>query len=360
MPSKLFFTPGPAQLYFTAESHIKDGLRKDVASISHRSTEFKFIFELAVDNLKQVLNLPEGYHICFTSSATEIWERIAQSLVLQQSHHFINGSFAEKFETIVQQCNKKTESTNEGFGAPFIDLGVSPHSDLISVTYNETSCGFQFTQEQLKKLRDDFPEKLIALDIVSAAPATAIDLSLVDTAYFSVQKCFGLPAGLGVWIYNDRCLKRAEEVKSQNISTGSYHSLLELHSSASKNQTPATPNVLGIYTLAKVAGDMIQKGLSMMHRDTLYKSAILYQMADQLNWMKPLISEKANRSKTVCVFELEENNDRLMNQMEAHRISLGKGYGPFSKQHIRIANFPTHSKEQMEQLVDLISASSPK
>jgi phosphoserine aminotransferase len=36
-------------------------------------------------------------------------------------------------------------------------------------------------------------------------------------------------------------------------------------------------------------------------------------------------------------------------------IMVGTGYGPYKAQQVRIANFPTHSKEQVEMLVDLIA-----
>ena len=35
---------------------------------------------------------------------------------------------------------------------------------------------------------------------------------MIDTAFFSVQKAFGLPAGLGVWIANEKCLEKAKRL----------------------------------------------------------------------------------------------------------------------------------------------------
>ena len=67
--------------------------------------------------------------------------------------------------------------------------------------------------------------RIIALDLVSSVPATPIDLSLVDTAYFSVQKCFGLPAGMGVWIVGPKCFEVSKVKEYMNEIVGSYHSL---------------------------------------------------------------------------------------------------------------------------------------
>ena len=82
---QIFFTPGPSELFFTVEEHIKSGLRKNIFSISHRSSEFKIIYESCVNNLKELINIPDGYHVSFLSSANEIWERLIQNLVLQDS-----------------------------------------------------------------------------------------------------------------------------------------------------------------------------------------------------------------------------------------------------------------------------------
>ena len=48
----MFFTPGPSELFFTVEDHIKNGFKKNIYSISHRSTEFKKIYEECTSNLK--------------------------------------------------------------------------------------------------------------------------------------------------------------------------------------------------------------------------------------------------------------------------------------------------------------------
>ena len=93
----MFFTPGPSELFFTVEDHIKNGFKKNIYSISHRSTEFKKIYEECTSNLKSFLDLPDDYHIAFLSSANEIWERIIQNLIEEESGHCINGAFSKKF-----------------------------------------------------------------------------------------------------------------------------------------------------------------------------------------------------------------------------------------------------------------------
>ena len=90
----IFFTPGPSELFFTVEDHIKNGFKNNIYSISHRSSEFKIIYEECINRLKSFLRIPQGYHIAFLSSANEIWERIIQNLIEEESGHCINGAFS--------------------------------------------------------------------------------------------------------------------------------------------------------------------------------------------------------------------------------------------------------------------------
>ena len=209
MSNQIFFTPGPAQIFYSYEQHLRNALKEDIPSISHRSKEFQNIFQETVENLKTLLNIPSENHLFFTSSATEIWERIAQNLIIDTSHHFINGSFSKRFHDITKAYQLNSTATEVGFGESF-DLRVPSNTELIAITQNETSIGYNFPEEEIKTILDTKPkDAIVAVDVVSCAPAVALNYSSIDTAYFSVQKSFGLPAGLGVWIMNDKCIEKA-------------------------------------------------------------------------------------------------------------------------------------------------------
>lgn len=354
MSQNIFFTPGPSQLYFTVSDHLKNALKEDVPSISHRGKAFEKIFAEARENLTQLLQIPDGYDMYFISSANEIWERIIQNLVRSSSCHFVNGDFAKKFFDFTRDYQKQSGINLQPDGGTFEDLTVPAGSELISITLNETSCGFAFEPERVYQLRNNHPDKLIAVDGVSAFPCVSFDFSKIDTAYFSVQKAFGLPAGLGVWIVNERCYEKADSLSKEGVVTGSYHALSALRKNGVKNQTPETPNVLGIYLLAKVAGDLLFRSARTIQNETAYKSAILYQAIEESNSLSPFIQSKQNRSKTVVVAECNEGNTRLLEEAASRDWIIGKGYGNFKTSHIRIANFPAHSKELMEQLADFL------
>ena len=43
---------------------------------------------------------------------------------------------------------------------------------------------------------------------------------------------------------------------------------------------------------------------------------------------------------------------KVIEQLAKKGLIIGSGYGKYANEHIRIANFPTHSKEQIEMLAD--------
>ncbi len=354
MGKHIYFTPGPSQLYHTYDYHLKKALNEELGSISHRSGSFQKIYEATEEALKELLDIPDDFRVLFLSSATDIWERIIQNLVAERSHHFVNGAFSKRFYEFAIGLNKQSTQELADPGKEFDSFEVPQGTELIGVTQNETSTGYAFDPNRLKLIREQNPNALISLDVVSSIPAVPTPFDLIDTTYFSVQKSFGMPAGLGVWIINQKAIDRAITLENEG-ATGTYRKLSTLIKSAKKHQTPETPNVVAIYILGKIAEDMITRGVKMVRNETVYKSTILYQTLESSSLFSPFVTEKQNRSKTVIVTETPDQS-RILEDLEKKKIILGKGYGTFKNDHLRIANFPAHSKEQVEMLCDLLAA----
>lgn len=354
MKAGINFTPGPSQLYFTVEDHMRQAFRDGIPSLSHRTKTFEGIYQHTVEGIKQILGIPDHFHIVFTSSATEIWERIVQNLVEEKSHHFVNGAFSQRFYEIALQLNRKPTKTEVPEGEGFKSI-ENKHTELIALTHNETSTGVMLPMEFIHSFRESQPEALITVDAVSSLPYPLFDFTKIDSLYFSVQKGFGLPAGLGVWILNNACVTKAEHIQAKGTSIGTYHSIPSLVTHAKKNQTPETPNVLGIYLLGKVIEDMLRRGIDMIRKETEYKAAILYHALQQHELIKPFVQEKTFQSKTVIVADTGSHTEKIKSFLEAHGLSPGDGYGKAKASQLRFANFPAHSKEQFELLVDTLA-----
>ena len=349
------FTPGPSQLFYTVPDHAKKAFKEGIASLSHRSKAFEAIFQKATEGLKELLSIPSDYHIFFTGSATEIWEKSIQNLVENSSTHLVNGAFSNRYYEIALQLGKKSQKIEAPLGQNFSSLSIPTYdTELIALTQNETSTGVSLTSDFILQVREKNPTALIVLDAVSSLPYPSIDYTKVDSVFFSVQKGFGMPAGLGVWIVNPRCIEKAEKLLAKGISIGSYHNLPTLLLNAKKNQTSETPNVLGIYLLSCVVEDFLRIGIKKIRQETEYKAAILYQALSSHTLMKPFVQDVSAQSKTVIVADCGEHAARISSYLSSHGFNPGDGYGEKKKSQLRFANFPAHSKELYEQLVDLL------
>lgn len=353
MSNKIYFTPGPAQLFYSFQDHFKAAVSKDIPSISHRSSAFIKVMEASNEALAELLNLPESYHIFFLNSANEAWDRIIQNLVIDSSHHFVNGSFSSKFHDFALLHGMKSSKTQAQDGQSYSSFEIPDEAELIGITKNETSVGHSFTEDEIKNIREQNPDKLIALDVVSASPSLPVNFNHVDTAYLSVQKAFGMPAGLGVWIANERCIEKSIK-KSEETSIGSYRTLSNLKKFGLKNQTPETPNMLYIYIIGKIAEDILKYGVKRMQNDTIYKATLLNQLVDDHSSLSHFVESKEHRSKSTIVAKASDAPS-MIEKMGKIGMILGTGYGPYKQEHIRIANFPTHSKESIELLCDQLS-----
>ena len=347
-----FFTPGPAQLFPSFEKHLQTFVTEQLGSISHRSQQYRDLHKFTVDQLRVLLNVPETHAILFLGSASEIWERILFSCVELESFHLVNGSFSKKFYDYSNALNKYAHKfekpMGEGFSASEIE--VPEYAELICTTHNETSSGVQMSVPEIHKLKQRYPDKLVAVDMVSSAPYPDLDFKLIDTAFFSVQKAFGLPAGLGVWIVNEKCLAKAEQIRNQ-YSIGAHNDLPTLWKNALKHETPATPNVMGIYLLGKIAEEFNQIGVSDMRKETERKAALIYKFIEKQPGFSAFVQQKAYRSQTVVVANTEMPSADIIKAVKAKGMVIGSGYGEFKSTQLRIANFPATSTEQVEMLI---------
>lgn len=327
------FYPGPSKVYPTVANYAAEAVQSGIVSQNHRSAGFMGIVCETVRLLHEKLAIPADYHIALVSSATECWEIVAQSLTTKTTLHPTSGAFGEKWREYAHRI--RPYPTGE--------------SDILCVVQNETSNGTQVSREQLAKWRQEVPATwLIAVDAVSSMAGIALDWEQADVWFASVQKCFGLPAGLAVLVYSPRALERATAIGER----AHYNSLLFIHENFSNYQTPYTPNGLGIYCLMRV----LQQVPPIAEVDTLTRQRATdwYRFFEQEAAHLPvqlLISDPGFRSQTVIAVEgAEADIKAIKTAAQEAGITLGNGYGKWKDTTFRIANFPAITDEEIDAL----------
>jgi phosphoserine aminotransferase len=350
---KIYFTPGPSELYPTVPKHFHNSLKTQIGSISHRSLQFQQIYQELVISLKKLLMIPDEYHIFIVGSGTEAMERTVQNCVETYSFHFVNGSFSKRFFIMAKELDKNPEKSEVpiGQGFDFKKITIPKSPELICFTQNETSSGVIIPVKEIAAIAKKHPDALIAVDIVSSVPYVDLDYKLLDIVFFSVQKGFGLPAGLGVIVVSPRAIEKAKLLEQKEVNIGSYHSFPKLLHYAQKQQTHETPPLLAMYLLGKVINDMQKKGIDKIRMETEQKAKLLYDFLAGSEKLSLFIKEKKWRSQTVIVADIQKVKKDVKKILAKKGFIVGSGYGENKHTQIRIANFPAHSVKDVKRLI---------
>lgn len=345
------FFPGPSQVYPEIKQYLMDAFDSGIVSVSHRSAQFNQLSEETIQLLRLKLAIPENYTILYTTSATECWEIIAQSATKKQSIHFHSGAFGEKWfqyaKALHPLAREKSMHLNEPLLLDYME--IRDEDEIICLTQNETSNATQIDLETMAMVRGAFPQKLIAYDCTSSMAGIHLPFSLGDIWFASVQKCFGLPSGLGLLILSPSAVGRMVELGEKSH----YNSALTMLKHMEQFQTSCTPNVLGIYLLNRV--------LHQIPTIEITEKRIKSRMDQYLNLFAekdyfPLITNPAVRSSTVLAVEAYPEKIREIKDAARNEgILLGSGYGKWKENTFRIANFPAIPDADFQTLVQFLT-----
>lgn len=346
------FYPGPSRVHDEIPEYVKDAYREGILSINHRSEEFMKMSEKTIRLLKSKLAIPKDYTVFYTSSATECWEIIAQSVMTATGFHLFNGAFGKKWFEYTRRIRSEAKSFPFD-GEELVNpkkLRLGKGQGVICLTQNETSNGTQVGNDIILALRKQFPGHLIAVDATSSMAGIYLDFASADIWFASVQKCFGLPAGLGLMACSPAAMAKVQEV-GENAH---YNSLTFMAGMMEKWQTPFTPNVLAIYLLMRVLDDSnhikeVQDKITERYHGWI-------EFLDKKQTLKHLIANEKVRSFTVIpVRATEALVTAIKSRAKKNGILLGEGYGDLKSSTFRIANFPAIKKSEIKALKEFLS-----
>ncbi|EOZ99738.1 Phosphoserine aminotransferase [Indibacter alkaliphilus LW1] len=347
----LTFAAGPSKVYDKLPRYMQDAYEAGILSANHRSAVFMNLYQETETLFKEKLHLPDDYKLLFTSSATENWEIITQSVVRSAGFHIFSGSFGKKWFDYAKHIEAGTyaHKIDPDETIDVSSLHIGEEFDLIAITQNETSNATQVRMKTIAEIANKYPEKIIAVDTTSSMGGIEMDFSLADIWYASVQKCFGLPAGLGVLVVSPRAIQKAE-AKGEK---GRYNSLNFMLENAKQYQTHYTPNVFGIYLLKRVLQDLEE--IQHVEERLVKRMRKLEDAIANTSKFRMLIQNIEARSTTVLAVEgREEFISQIKKAAEKEGMQLGGGYGPLKPTSFRIANFPAITDAEMNKLIQFL------
>lgn len=349
------FYPGPSKVYPMVEQYLQDAYHSGVLSVNHRSDVFMELLQSTIEALKVKLDIPADYEVFFVSSATECWEIIAQSLITFSGLHIYNGAFGEKWF----EYARKLKSAVNGFAFDFNtlpdpdQLGIHPDHEVICITHNETSNGTALPGVFLSDLRK-YTNKIIAVDATSSMAGVSFTWTDADIWYASVQKCFGLPAGMGIMVVSPGAIEKAEKVADNSF----YNSFNFVRSNFLKFQTPYTPNTLGIFLLKNVMEHVLP--INIVGQEIHERALEWYDFLPQYGY-EILVENARVRSDTVITVKASREKITLIKSMaKISGLQLGNGYGAWKESTFRIANFPAITATEISILKNFLITMSSK
>jgi len=324
--SILNFGPGPAMLpeaiMLQAQAEFMDwqGTGKSVMEIGHRTDDFRAIAEHAEQSLRDILSVPDDYHVLFLAGgATQQFSVIPMNLLQGKTSadYLLTGiwsaramQFAKRYVATSVVCS--AESSNFTMIPEVNDWELDTEAAYVYYADNETigGLGFDFIP--------DVGNVPLVSDMTSSILSKKIDVSRFGMVFASAQKNIG-PAGMTLVIIHDAVL--GETLK---FTPDLFDYKLQAQEK-SKLNTPPTFN----WYMAGLMFNWVkqQGGVEAMEKCNQRKSSLLYDFIDA----SPLYQNNIKfsyRSKMNIVFSLSDESltEKFLKQAESSQLHGLKGH----------------------------------
>lgn len=280
-------------------------LQNAVLGRSHRSKPGKVRLLEAITRTRDILNVPEGWHIGIVpASDTGAYEMAMWSLLGERGLDILGWeSFGKGWITdAVKQLKLDDIRVMEAAYGELPDLSTVDFNRDVAFTWNGTTSGVKVPNGDW--IADD-RSGLTLCDATSAAFAMDLPWEKLDVTTFSWQKVMGSEAAHGMLILSPRAVARLESYtppwplpKIFRLTKGG-----KLIEGIFKGETINTPSMLAVedYVDAlKWAEDI--GGLPTLLQRSADNLTVLSDWVALTGWVDFLCTEEANRSNTsICL-----------------------------------------------------------
>ena len=341
------FYAGPSILpQFTIEETVKAlqnfaGTGLSLAEVSHRSKEFDAVMQEAQDLFKELLNIPEAYHVLFVGGgASTQFCMVPYNLMSKKSAYLNTGAWAAKAQKEAKLFGEMVEvasSKDETYCYIPKNYEIPADADYFHITTNNTIYGTEIKEDL------DINIPLVA-DMSSDILSRPVDISKYALIYGGAQKNLA-PAGLTFVIVREDILGKMD----REIPT-----MLDYRTHISKDSMFNTPPVIPIFAaLQTLKWIKNMGGIEVMHKKNNEKAQLLYDEIDRNPLFKGSVKDKADRSIMNICFVMNEEFKSL--EKEFVRFATERGMiglkGHRSVGGFRASTYNALPKESVEALV---------
>lgn len=296
------------------------GLGTSVMEISHRSKAFLEIAAQAQSNLRQLLSIPENYHVLYAQGgARGQFAAVPMNLLGSATiADYVNTGYwsASAATEAKKYCTPHivsvlTEKENKRSVLAAKDWKLSDDAAFVHLCPNETIEGIRF---------NDLPKtkKPIVADMSSCILSKPIDVSQYGVIYAGAQKNIG-PAGLTLLIVRDDLLGRAKDFLPSILN---YKTLSQTDSMFN------TPPTFSWYLAGEVYKWLLNEGgLEAIEKKNEAKAALLYEFIDGSDFYHNHVHPQ-NRSIMNVTFQLKNPalDETFLAQTDQRGLKALKGH----------------------------------
>ncbi len=341
------FYAGPSILpAYTIENTAKgilelEGAGLSVMEISHRSKEFMAIMEESLSLIKELLDVPQGYHVLFLGGGASMQFCMVPYNLMQKKAAYLNtGSWASKalkeagfFGEAVEVASSKDKNFSyipKGYELP-------ADADYFHITTNNTIYGTEISEDL------DVPMTLVA-DMSSDIFSRPMDVSKYGIIYGGAQKNLA-PSGLAFVIIREDILGKVD----RPIPT-----MLDYRTHIEKGSMFNTPPVVPIFAALQTLKWLKENGgMSAMQKINVEKAALLYDEINRNPLFKCTVEDEADRSlMNICFIMTDEYKE-----LEADFLAFAGSRGMVGiKGHRSVGGFraSTYNALAKESVVALV------
>jgi phosphoserine aminotransferase len=320
-----------------------NGIGLSLLEISHRSKEFQAIMDETVALFKELLNIPENYHVLFLGGGASLqFCMVPYNLFKTKAAYLETGVWAQKaikeakffgnVEVVASSADKNFTYVPKNFTIP-------KDADYFHITTNNTIYGSELRVDL------DSPVPLVA-DMSSDILSRPVDVSKYALIYGGAQKNLG-PAGVTFVIIREDILGKND----RPIPT-----MLNYKTHIKEGSMFNTPPCFAIYTcLETLRWIKNLGGVEKMEAINKQKAQLLYDTIDNSKMFVGTVEKDSRSLMNICFVMKEQYKDKEDAFMD---FAKGKGMvgikGHRSVGGFRASTYNALPMESVQAMIDCI------
>ncbi len=264
------------------------GTGLSVLEVSHRSKEFQAVIDEACALMKELLSIPEGYHVLWLGGgASTQFCMVPYNLLNKKAAYLNTGKWASnaiKEAKLFGEVEEVASSKDANFSFIPKDFTIPTDADYFHFTSNNTIFGTE--------IRKDFDSPIpVVCDMSSDIFSRPIDISKYALIYGGAQKNIA-PAGVTFVIVKEDALGHV----ARQIPT-----MLNYQTHIKKGSMFNTPPVLPIYSALMTLRYYKEfGGVEALEKHDLAKADILYTEIDRNKLFQGTVASEDRSIMNVC------------------------------------------------------------